>query len=240
MKKLLVIICTCIGLLLFSTTAYADSPITSTSFYTVYLDIDIVHASEQGSINEEIAVYLADESNPIDVKAAIINALSWSYDGKDNAEKYSQLIYGKSISELDFANLPGDQQFCIGYMMAMDDYFDVELALEYLKIAESNSSNSFTVSMIRALVEAVYMEDNEWGYIWDYCIEPVLSNSSLHNDLSEDALQIILDYMILFRDYDTEIPKTGLLPMELFYGIGVAISATGVMLGKRLAKNKLI
>ncbi|TAH69988.1 MAG: hypothetical protein EWM47_05775 [Anaerolineaceae bacterium] len=233
MKKIIAIICICMGLLLHSTTAYADSPITSTPFYKEYLDFDIVQASEQGTINEEIAEYLADESNPIDIKAAVINALSWDFYGKDNAEIYSQLIYGKPINELDFISLPGDQQFCIGYLMAMDDYFDVEQALEYLKIAEENSGNSFTVSIIRALVEAMDMGDN----IWYQYIEPVLNDSSLNKDLSEDALQIIVDYMITYSVEPWITPKTGVTSMEFFYGIGTVLCATGVIFGKKLSKK---
>jgi len=235
MKKIIAIICFSFVFLLNSTTAYADSPITSTPFYTEYLDIDIVKASEQGTINAGIAEYLADESNPLDVKAAVINALSWDFDGKDNAEIYSQLIYGKSINELDFISLPADQQFCIGYLMAMDDYFDVEQALEYLKIAEENSGNSFTVSIIRALVEAMGMEGN----IWKNYIEPVLNNSSLNNDLSEDALQIITDYMITYTDESWVTPKTGVASMELFYGIGAVVSAIGVIYGKKMLNSKV-
>ena len=235
MKRLFVIMCLSFVLLLNSTVAYADSPVTSTPFYTEYLDVDIVQASEQGTINAEIAEYLADESNPIDVKAAVINALSWDFNGKDNAEIYSQLIYGKSINELDFINLPGDQQFCIGYLMAMDDYFDVEQALEYLKIAEENSGNSFTVPIIRALVEAMNMEGN----IWQKYIEPVLNDSSLNNDLSEDALQIITDYMITYTEESWLSPKTGVASMEFFYGIGAALCATVVIFGKKTSNSKV-
>lgn len=233
MKRVFIIMCLSFVLLFNSTTAYADSPITSTPFYKEYLDIGIVQASEQGTINAEIAEYLADESNPIDAKAAVINALSWNINGKDNAEIYSQLIYGKLVSELDFTNLPGDQQFCIGYLMAMDDYFDVEQALEYLKIAEENSGNSFTVSIIRALVEAMDMEGN----IWQKYIEPVLNDSSLNNDISEDALQIILDYMILYNEEPWITPKTGVASMEFFYGIGAVVSVMGVIYGMKLSKK---
>lgn len=234
MKKIIAIICFSFVLLFNSTTAYADSPITSTPFYKEYLDIDIVKASEQGTINVEIAEYLSDESNPIDVKAAVINALSWDFDGKDNAEIYSQLIYGKSISELDFNSLSGNQQFCTGYLMAMDDYHDTEQALEYLKIAEENSGNSFTVSIIRALVDAMDMEDN----IWLQYIEPVLNDSSLNRDLSDEALQIITDYMISYNEESWLTPKTGVASTELFYGIGVAISAVGVIYSKKKSNSK--
>lgn len=233
MKKTIAIICFSFILIFNSATAYADSPLTSTPFYKEYLNIDIVQASEQGIMTEEIAEYLADESNPIDVKAAIINALSWDFDGKDNAETYSQLIYGKSISGLDFNSLSGNQQFCIGYLMAMDDYHDTEQALEYLTIAEENSGNSFTVSIIRALVEAMNMEGN----IWQKYIEPVLSDSSLNNDLSEDALQIIIDYMITYSEESWVSPKTGVDSLEFFYGIGAVVSVMGAIYCKKLSKK---
>lgn len=57
-------------------TVFADSPITSTDFYRAYTDVSIVKtAKEKGVMDKEIANYLHSSKNPIDVKAAVINAL---------------------------------------------------------------------------------------------------------------------------------------------------------------------
>jgi uncharacterized protein YdbL (DUF1318 family) len=191
MKKILLIVSILAGLFLFTVPALADSPITSTGFSDAYKDIAIVkEASEQGVVNAEIAAYLSNTKNPIDVKAAVINALTWSIDGKSNAEKYSELIYKKSVSKLKVESLSGDQLFCIGYLKAMDNYMDVATSLKYLKLAEKKISNSLTVSIIRAIVEAQSQLDDTWKYI-----KPVVQNSNLKKDMRQDGINIILNYM---------------------------------------------
>lgn len=69
--------------LLSTINSYADSPITSTDFSDAYLDIEIVKkAKAEGILNLEVAKYLSSPTNPIDIKAAVINALSWKLEGK--------------------------------------------------------------------------------------------------------------------------------------------------------------
>lgn len=192
MKKIITLVSILIGLTLFASTAYADSPLTSTNFNTAYQDINIVKAaSESGIVNDKIASFLANPKNPIDIKAAVINALSWDIDGKNNAQTYSTLIYNKKIEALDKNSLSGDQLFCIGYLLAMDDYFHVEDALEFMTLAEAKITDSFTVSMIKALVKSMDLKKDEW----EANIQPILQSSTIHKDMRQEAVNIILDYM---------------------------------------------
>ncbi len=80
MRKILCsfIIMSVITSMIFPVRSFADSPVTSTDFYTAYLDIEeVAKASEMTYIDEETALYLSDSENPIDVKAAVINAIGW-------------------------------------------------------------------------------------------------------------------------------------------------------------------
>lgn len=192
MKRILFLVSIFVTLFVLSIPAFADSPITSTQFSDAYKDISIVkEASEQGTVNAKIAAYLSNAKNPIDVKAAVINALSWDANGKKaNAEKYSKLIYKTSISKLKPESLSGDQLLCIGYMLAMDGYDKSTPALKYLRLAEKKINNSFTVSVVRAIVEAQGGDKDTWEYI-----QPVLQNNSLKRDMRQDGVNIILDYM---------------------------------------------
>jgi hypothetical protein len=197
MKKLVVLISVFVGLFLFTDTASADSPLTSTPFSYAYDDISIVkEAEDKGVVDAGIAAYLADENNPLDVKAAVINALSWDFNGKTNAETYCSLIYKTTVEQQDINSLSGAQQFCFGYLMAMDDYFNTEQPLVYLKLAEEKIPDSLTVSMVRALVEAMDLEDGGWE---DH-MKPLLQNSSLKRDMRPEAVNIILDYMALYSE----------------------------------------
>ncbi len=232
MKKWILILLTMVGILLFHDTAYADSPLTSTDFNKAYSDIGLVtKASDTGIMDEEIAAYLRDEANPIDVKAAIINALSWGPEDKDNAQIYSKLAYDATLDELKIEELTGDQQFCFGYLLAMDDYFDTVLAQHYLKLAKTNMPESFTVAMIYGLVESM---DLTYGS-WEDHIKPVLEDTRLVTDMRQEAVDIITDYMIL---YAASTPKTGERMIWPYYVGGAIILLLGAALVTRKRNKK--
>lgn len=57
--------------------AFADSPLTATTFYQAYLDVSIVKQAHQTHrLDKTVADYLLKDQNPFDVKLAVINALS--------------------------------------------------------------------------------------------------------------------------------------------------------------------
>lgn len=136
MKKILVLVILLKSLFIFPAVIYADSPITSTKFYEAYLDVKMVQrAYLEGVMGLEIAEFLSSPKNPIDTKAAVINALSWRFEGKNNAELYMYylgLLYHVSILELDTDFLSADETFCLGYLMVMDNYFHPEHAIPLL------------------------------------------------------------------------------------------------------------
>ena len=75
---------TLIFFLLLSSICFADSPLTSTEFSKAYLNEPIlVKASKsRGILSKELMSYLTDESNPVDMKVALINKLGWSSKGE--------------------------------------------------------------------------------------------------------------------------------------------------------------
>ncbi len=204
MKKFIVLAMVLFSLCIWVGPSFADSPVTSTPFYAAYYDYDIVKkAATSGKIDQEIATYLSGANNPTDVKAAVINALGWGIDGKNNAELYTQLVYGKALKDLDTASLSGDQLFVIGYLRALDDYFEVKQAGELLDKAEQKVPDSLTVALVTSLIKAQsYMDDDHWSQIWAVT-EKVLENKNLKNDMRIEAKRIIVDYMSLY--YDTAV-----------------------------------
>ncbi len=214
-----------IGFVLKPERALADSPLTSTPFSKAYEDIDLVkQADETGIITMEMSKYLADDSNPIDVKAAIINALSWQNPAKDNAGIYCEYIYKQKLEQLDISSLSGDQEFCIGYLIAMDDYINVHTssALTYLKEAEHKIPNSFTVSAVRAIVESM----NNFNDAWDVNLQPILSRDNIIKDMRQDAANIILDYMSLYHEKKGIIVSDNSLSIEKGKSIKVYLFGT--------------
>ena len=198
LKILFPVIAICI---FFSTFSYADSPLTSTSFYEAYLDYEIVKkANESGVMEEEFANYLHSKDNPIDVKAALINALGWDIDGKYNAEIYCSIVFYKNVKEIKNTNLTGDELFCIGYMQVLDDYFNPEKGILFLNKAVKKLKRSYTVAMINALAESQKAMDSDWCEVWKL-IENVITNEKLKQDMRGGAAEIIFDYMRGYEDY---------------------------------------
>ncbi len=204
MKKILQVVFLLNVLFLFPKTSHADSPITATKFYEAYMDVKMVERAHlEGVMGLEIAEFLTSLENPIDVKAAVINALSWKFDGKNNAELYAYylaLLYHVSITELDTEFLSADEVFCMGYLTAMDDYFHPEKALPILEEAHKVMKESFTVSIIMALVRGQAVMDYDWCEVWRLT-EGVLKNKELKHDLRPEAIKMIVDYMILYKEY---------------------------------------
>jgi hypothetical protein len=204
MKKTLLVVLLLNVLLLFQKTSHADSPITATGFYEAYMDVKMVErAHMEGVMGLEIAEFLTSTENPIDVKAAVINALSWKFEGKSNAELYAYylaLLYHVSVAELDTEFLSADEVFCLGYLMIMDDYFHPEKALPLLEEARDAMKDSFTVSIIFALTRGQAVMDYDWCEVWRLT-EEVLKNKDLLQDLRPEATKMIVDYMVLYKEY---------------------------------------
>lgn len=184
----------------FASPARADSPLTSTPIHEAYTDVDmVVKAKKKGNINAEIAEFLSSKANSIDEKAAVINALGWDFDGKINANLYAKFIYDKSLEDLKLSEIKGDDLFCIGYMQALDDYFNPSKALPYLEKAFKKNDESFTVAIILALVKAQEMMDSgNWCKMWEITHD-VFNNKHLVGDLRDGAKKTIRDYMILYK-----------------------------------------
>ena len=204
MKKILVLVVLIKLLFIFPVASRADSPITATGFYEAYLDVKMVERAHlEGVMGLEIAEFLTSPENSIDVKTAVINALSWKFDGKNNAELYAYylaLLYHVSVAELDTEFLSVDEIFCMGYLTAMDDYFHPEKALPILEEAHKVIKESFTVSIILALTRGQKAMDYDWCEVWRLT-EEVLKNKELRQDLRPEAIKMIMDYMILYKEY---------------------------------------
>lgn len=185
--------------------ASADSPVTSTDFYRAYINVDIVRtAKEKGVLDEEIANYLHSSENPIDVKAAVINAMGWKFEGKSNAKDYVRLFYSDDIDNLDLDSINGDELFCISYMMALDDYFNVDRALPLMEKAYEKENTNFTVAMIRAMLKGqVDLFNGNWGMVW-VNTKNVLDDKTLEKDMKQEAIDIIVEYMKLYEPYSAE------------------------------------
>ena len=171
MKKiLLLIIYTCTANL-----SWGDSPLTYTDFHKAYIDVPMVQKAlkSKGKISKETMSYLVSDTNPLDVKLAIINAIGWSNDGTKRSEAYLNYVvktkkYTAGINENRLAfkwNATPDELICFAYIRAMEDYFDVTYANEIAQLALQKNPNSLAVNLISGLIKAqgLFLL-NEWCY----------------------------------------------------------------------------
>lgn len=184
--------------------ANADSPLTSTDFYQAYQDIEAVQrAAAQKEIDPEILGFLSSPANSIDLKAAVVNALSWDIAAAQNAASYQRFLsefYQTGSEEELLDKLTADELLCLGYLTALADYFEPDSALPWLRAAKTKNPASLTISLILALVEAQIVMETDWCRVWQLG-EAVFNDPGLTPDMRPEAVEIIKDYLILYQDY---------------------------------------
>ena len=201
MKKiLLLIICTCI-----SSLSWGDSPLTYTDFHKAYIDVTMVQKAlkSKGKISKETMSYLVSDTNPLDVKLAIINAIGWSNDGTKRSVAYLNYVVktkkytaGINGNRLAFKwNATADELICFAYIRAMEYYFDVTYANEIAQLALLKNPNSLAVNLISGLIKAqgLFLL-NEWCYAATQ-FNSIEQNTLLTKDLRKEGKFIICEYM---------------------------------------------
>lgn len=186
--------------LLSSQNLFADSPLTSTNFSKAYKDSKIIQLASktEGKLTIELMDYLGNNKNPIELKIALINVLGWSFNGQNNSTIFYNYLKEKSkLMDINEAN--ADLLICYAYLKALDNYFDVEDAIIYAKKAKSKNENSYTINIICALIEAQKAMDSDWCEVYNLT-NNVRINNTLNQDMKEDSVSIIFDYMDIYKD----------------------------------------
>lgn len=195
-----------------STLIFADSPITSTNFYQAYLHHKLVkEAQESGELNMAMAEFLSstEKKDSIQLKVAIINALSWDADGKHNADFYWAFLKKKNGDRnLPTDKLSGDELLCLSYLKIMDDYNAAKEPLQLASMALKLQPESYTYQMISALIKAqnaflngVYPQ--AWCKVYQV-VNQVENNKELTRDFKPEATEIIFEYINIYEEYCEE------------------------------------
>ena len=143
--------------------AYADSPITSTSFFENHLNIKIVKEASlaNGTINDTMLSFLSDTNNSLELKLALINALGWEHKNTNSKRfldyillkkgYFSDLVPSSSMT-LMYYGTP-NEQICYAYLKANENYFDLNEAFEMASRAKQNSKE-FGIHFVYYLIKA--------------------------------------------------------------------------------------
>lgn len=199
MKKLLVII------ILFSQYTFADSPLTSTDFYKAYMDVPLVQEAlnSKGKITNKMLEFIYRDTNPLELKLAIINAIGWKVKGNKSSKLYFKFVMNKKKYKSDFGgdstafnwNATADELICYAYMKALDNYFDISDAFEVAALALKKNPNSFAVNMIYNLIKAQGLTSYR-----EYCsaskiFNTLKNNSNLTTDMKKESMLFVFEYM---------------------------------------------
>ena len=185
---------------------FADSPLTSTDFYKAYLDIPLIQktANSKGILTDEVFEYLTSQ-NSLDKKIALINALKWDFDGKNNSSLYIKKLFGirKNYTLTNFyQKATPEELLCYGYIKAMDNYFDVKKASIFTSRAKKLNPGSNTIAVINHLITAQMVESSNWCEIYSG-FDNIKQNKLLKLDFRTKALDIIYEYLKGYKDYCT-------------------------------------
>ncbi len=187
--------------LFFSYSLFGDSPLTSTNFSDVYNDVDIVQLASltDGVLIDDLMSYLYNIRNPLELKIALINKLAWDINGKNNAEIFYNFLKEKN-KLFNINNASSEILICYAYLMALDNYFEVDEAILYARKAKSKNAKSYVVNIICALIEAQMIMDDDWCDIYNFT-NNVRIDKTLKKDMREEAVSIIFDYMDRYKKY---------------------------------------
>ena len=185
---------------------FADSPLTSTNFYQAYLNVPIVAktANSNGVLTDEVFDYLNSTTSSIDKKIAVINALKWKIEGKNNATLYLKklMFLHKDSTPTAFYNLANaDELICYAYLKAMDNYFDVKEASLFSAQALKRNPKSYTIAIINQLivVQMLLNRQNEWCEVY-HSMNNIRENKDLIVDFRKEASTIIFNYTDKYKE----------------------------------------
>lgn len=183
--------------------ALADSPLTSTNFSQAYSNEKIVITASEanGVLTNELMEYLV-KKNPIAIKMAVINKLGWKFEGKNNSERFLEFVLQKrkyADKETFLKKGKADDLLSFAYLKALDNYFDVKEADSIAEMALIKNKKSRTFNLISGLIKAQIAMDGSWCEVYQIT-DRIKQNTKLKDDLKPEAITIIYDYMILYKD----------------------------------------
>lgn len=193
MKKILVF---CATILLLNQVK-ADSPLTSTNLSLGYESSTWVQEASTGNglITDKMVKFLAGKGD-LGEKLALICKLGWGDNAATNAFEFSSYLMKNKPAQ----KRTGDDYCCLAYLQALGNYFDVKDAGYTAELAVEKNPNSFCCNIIFALIKAQeHLHNNTWCDVFKVC-EAVRTNSSLKQDMKQEAIKGIFDYINIYKE----------------------------------------
>jgi hypothetical protein len=238
----------------------ADSPLTSTPFYTHYREIPAVRKARRSKkASGKVLGFLLGPA-PADKKAAVINALGWNIRGQRNASRYiTALANRKRVSPADInaSLMKPEELFVLGYLLAMDDYFTLkalkpggygiwgEGAVKILSRAAEGEPENFTYQFILALVEGQSLMKSSFCSVYRRVDSVIKRFPESKRNMKPGAVTKVMKYIKLYRKDCKEADEVRKSKFDQIYAVSsyknwiVAGTQAGVLLRDRRSLNTI-
>lgn len=210
-------------LILFCAAAWADSPLTSTSFADAYSDSPYVFIAKSagGTLPEVLLEFLADPLSPVDERLAAINQLGWDPEGTTTSRQlYEHLLTRYMVSEASalLECMDAGTIAVLAYAEAMSNYYDLSAASPLAHLAvDMDEEKSFSIAMVAALIDAQEYLSSDWGKVYKV-VADVVNDRTLVRDMRQSAVDAIMSYINLYEEDwlkqnpDQALPETPQAP----------------------------
>lgn len=203
-------------LFIFTFTVKADSPITSTPFYKVYLDIEEVKYATSHPLDDKLMEYLASAKGDPVIKIAIINALSWGKTEyvtlfenyliknrkgvKKDVFDYMRTVSDDTPEETDDTYLlTADDIMCWAYLQVMGDYFAPAKGMRGGYFCFTRNQKSMAHIVVFTLIAAQKAFDEDWCRVYKMPQKMLIETKYEVNIVKPEAIKIITDYTDLYK-----------------------------------------
>ncbi len=212
MKKFINLFCL---FFIVSLTVKADSPLTSTPFYTSYLDIEEVKYASTQSLDDKLLEYLGSAKGDPVTKIAIINALSWGKTKyvtlfenyllknrkglKKDVFDYMRTVSDETPEETDQTYLmTADDVMCWTYLQTMGDYNAPAKGMKAGYFCFTRNQKSMAHVVVFTLIAAQKAFDEDWCRVYLIPKKMLGETEYTTNIVKSEAIKIILDYTGLY------------------------------------------
>ena len=205
-----------IYLLCVSLFALADSPLTSTSFYSAYQDLKQVEYAIENGMDKKVVKILGSKKTDIVTKIAIINAMSWG--DTTSVVKFEEYLLKKRkglkpevftylIEHSDDTPqensqtllLTADDLACWAYLQSMGDYFNPDYAMKASFLAYLRDVESMGHAVPLALIAAQKAFDYDWCSVYTIPYGLLVEAKYSKNIVTDEAIDMIMEYINLYQ-----------------------------------------
>jgi hypothetical protein len=132
-----------------------------------------------------------------------VNALGWNIKGQQNADAYLSYLISKNIHKNKNNFLKSGQKedlIIYAYMLAMDNYFDVQASIDICKNPVIINAKSRCIQMISALIKSHSVLYKNYCDVYQL-VRETKDDEQLTSDMQEEAVHEIFNYIKIYRKY---------------------------------------